>query len=84
MMFFIPRNAQCENFLERAVLRDVLAIEIRAVHGVISDRFCICSDNTIVGQAHMPIYIRLILDNKNKIINDSNVLRVSCLTCAAF
>lgn len=83
MMLRIARNANGENLLKRRILRNMLCIEIRTVHGVIGHGLHARVDNARIGQLNLLVHIGFVLDDENEITDNSRVLGVSGVTGAA-
>ena len=83
VVFRIARNADREYLLERRVLRNMLRIEIRAVHCVIGHGFHARVDDARIGQLNLLVHVGLVLDNEDKIADNRRVLGVSGVTGAA-
>lgn len=65
-----------EHLLERGVLRYMLRVEIRAVHGVIGHGLHARVDDARIGQLNLLVHIGLVLNDENEIADDSRIFRV--------
>ena len=76
VMLCIARNANGKNLLKRRILRNMLCIEIRTVHGVIGHGLYARVDNARIGPFNLLIHIGFILDDENKITDDGCVFGI--------
>lgn len=84
MVFRIAGDADGEHLLERRVLRNMLRIEIRAVHGIIGHGLHARVDDARIGQLNLLVYVGLVLDNEDKIADNCRVLGIPCVAGSTF
>lgn len=84
MMLRIAGNTDGEHLLERAVLRDVLRIEVRTVHGIVGHGLHTGVDDSRIGQFNLLVNVGFVFDDKHEIADDSSVFRVTSLAGTAF
>ena len=69
MVLLVAGHADRENFLERAVLRDVLRIEVCAVHRIIGHCLDLDINYTVIGHLLLLVEVGLVLDDNHVILD---------------
>ena len=84
MMLRIAGNTDGEHLLERAVLRDVLRIEVRTVHGIVGHGLHTGVDDSRIGQFNLLVNVGFVFDDKHEITDDSRIFGIPSLAGTAF
>lgn len=84
MVFRIAGDADGEHLLECRVLRNMLRVEVRAVHGVIGHSLHARVDNARIGQLNLLVHIGFVLNDEDKITDNCRVLGIPCVAGSTF
>ena len=83
MMLLVAGHANSKNLLERAVLSDMLRIEICTVYRIVSHSLDFDINDAILCQLLLFIKVRLVFDDNNVIIDDRHIFGITSLAGSA-